>query len=149
MSDNPEKQNTSTSETAPSTSVKTNSRVLLAEDDRAVRRFLQVILERAGYEVICAADGLEAMKIALAQTVDAVVTDAIMPQLSGQELARFLRSHPTLAALPIILLSAFEGNAAATQTSGDADLCIMKPVKPEELINNLARLIGATRNKEA
>src|SRR6185503_19415676 len=105
MSDSPEKQGLATSETTPSTSAG-NSRVLLAEDDRAVRRFLQVILERAGFEVICAADGLEAMQLALAQTVDAVVTDAIMPQLSGEELVRFLRSHPTLATLPIILLSA-------------------------------------------
>jgi CheY-like chemotaxis protein len=149
MSDNPEKQNTSTSETTPSTSAKADSRVLLAEDDRAVRRFLQVILERAGFEVICAMDGLEAMKIALAQPVDALVTDAIMPHLSGLELARFLRSHPTLATLPIILLSAFEGNAAATQASGDADLCIMKPVKPEELIRHLSRLIDEARKRKS
>jgi DNA-binding response OmpR family regulator len=121
----------------------------LAEDDRAVRRFLQVILERAGYEVICAADGLEAMKIALAQPVDAVVTDAIMPQLSGQELVRFLRSHPTLATLPIILLSAFDGNAASTQAREAADLCLIKPVKPEELITHLTRLIDEARKREA
>jgi CheY-like chemotaxis protein len=149
MSDNPEKQGSSTSETTPSTSAKGNSRVLLAEDDRAVRRFLQVILERAGFDVICATDGLEAMKIALAQPVDAVVTDAIMPQLSGQELVRFLRSHPTLATLPIILLSAFEGNAASPQTSGDADLCLTKPVKPEDLITHLSRLIDEARKSKA
>jgi CheY-like chemotaxis protein len=147
MSDSPENDGSSTSEIAPSTSAKGNARVLLAEDDRAVRRFLQVILERAGYEVICAADGLEAMKIALAQPVDAVVTDAIMPQLSGQELVRFLRSHPTLATLPIILLSAFDGNAASTQASEDADLCLMKPVKPEELITHLTRLIDEARKR--
>jgi CheY-like chemotaxis protein len=149
MSDSPEKQVSSTPENPPSTSAKGKSRVLLAEDDRAVRRFLQVILERAGFDVICAADGLEAMTIALAQPVDAVVTDAIMPQLSGQELVRFLRSHPTLAALPIILLSAFEGNAASTPTSGEADLCITKPVKPEELTTHLSRLIEEARKRKA
>jgi len=148
MSDSPEKQGSATSETTPSTSAE-HSSVLLAEDDRAVRRFLQVILERAGFEVICAADGLEAMQIALAQPVDAVVTDAIMPHLSGEELVRFLRSHPTLATLPIILLSAFEGTAAATQANGDADLCLTKPVKREDLTTHLSRLIDEARIKKA
>src|SRR4029453_1185767 len=79
--------------------------VLLAEDDRALRRYLEVVLRRAGYEVLSAADGLEAMKALLSQTVDAVVTDALMPHLSGQELCRFLREHPRLKDLPVVLLS--------------------------------------------
>lgn len=116
-------------------------RLLLVEDDRAVQRYLQVILQRAGYEVICAADGLEAMKIALSQPIDAVVTDAIMPHFSGQEFCRFLRSYPTLSTLPVILLSAF-GNTPAPEGDGHADVCLTKPVKPEELISRLARLIG-------
>ncbi|SRR6266516_2284170 len=114
--------------------------VLLVEDDRAVKRYLQVILQRAGYEVICAADGLEAMKTALSQSIDAVVTDAIMPHFSGQEFCRFIRSYPTLSTLPIILLSAFENK---TTSEGDdlADVRLTKPVDPEELISCLARLI--------
>src|SRR5205085_9118953 len=62
--------------------------VWLAEDDRSLRRYLEVILRRAGYDVVAAADGLEAMKAALSGTFDAVVTDALMPHLSGQELCR-------------------------------------------------------------
>jgi DNA-binding response OmpR family regulator len=114
--------------------------VLLVEDDRAVQRYLQVILQRAGYEVICAADGLEAMKIALSKSIDAVVTDAIMPHFSGQEFCRFLRSYPTLSTLPVILLSAFE-NKTASEGDDLADVCLTKPVDPEELISCLARLI--------
>ena len=116
-------------------------RVLLVEDDRAVQRYLQVILQRAGYEVICAADGLEAMKIALSQSIDAVVTDAIMPHFSGQEFCRFLRSYPALSTLPTILLSAFENKISASEGDGDADVCLTKPVKPEELTSCLGRLI--------
>src|SRR6266568_9678705 len=77
--------------------------VLLVEDDRSARRFLEVTLQRCGYKVIAAADGLEAMRLALSSPIDAVVTDAIMPNLSGQELARFLRSNQKLAHLPIVL----------------------------------------------
>src|SRR2546426_11669011 len=115
--------------------------VLLVEDDRAVQRYLQVILQRAGYEVICAADGLEAMKTALSQSIDAVVTDAIMPHFSGQEFCRFIRSYPTLSTLPVILLSAFENKTSAPESGGDADVYLTKPVDPEELISCLARLI--------
>ena len=74
------------------------ARVLLVEDDSALRRYVEVTLQRAGYEVLSAADGLEAMKLALTSSVDIVITDAMMPNLSGHELGRFLRNpqlpHP-------------------------------------------------------
>src|SRR6267143_7080487 len=77
--------------------------VLLVEDDRSVRRYLEVTLQRSGYRVVTAGDGLEAMKLALSNDIDVVVTDAIMPHLSGQELARFLRSNTKVSGLPIVL----------------------------------------------
>ena len=118
--------------------------VLLAEDDRSLRRYLEVVLRRAGYEVVAAADGLEAMKAALSGTFHAVVTDALMPHLSGQELCRFLRKHPKLSTLPVVLLSGSDNKAASTQdTSARADAYLSKPVRPEELIDCLARLVRA------
>lgn len=112
--------------------------VLLAEDDRALRRYLEVVLCRAGYEVLPAADGLEAMKVLLSTPVDAVVTDAVMPHLSGHELCRFLRDHPQLKELPVVLLS---GADQASRTGG-ADLYLSKPVPAEELAAGLARLLA-------
>jgi DNA-binding response OmpR family regulator len=111
--------------------------VLLAEDDRALRRYLEVVLRRAGYEVLTAADGLEAMKALLSKEVDAVVTDAVMPHLSGHELCRFLRGHPRLKELPVVLLS---GEDSAAHHEG-ADLYLSKPVPAEELAAGLARLL--------
>ena len=64
----------------------TRGTILIVEDDRSIRRYLEVILQRAGYCVVAAADGLEAMKAALTAAIDAVVTDAIMPHLNGYEL---------------------------------------------------------------
>src|SRR3979490_1007371 len=75
--------------------------VLLVEDDRSVRRYLEVTLQRSGYRVVTAGDGLEAMKLALSVDIDVVITDAIMPHLSGQELARFIRSNSKVSSLPI------------------------------------------------
>jgi CheY-like chemotaxis protein len=119
----------------------TRGNILIVEDDRSIRRYLEVILQRAGYSVIAASDGLEAMKAALTSTIDAVVTDAIMPHLSGYELCRFLRHHPKLARLPVVLLSGFE-RADATQEANDRpDVYLAKPVRPEELTGCLARLL--------
>src|SRR3977135_3442850 len=87
--------------------------VLLVEDDRSVRRYLEVTLQRSGYKVITAEDGLEAMKLALASEIDVVVTDAVMPHMSGHELARFLRSSAKLSQIPIVLLTGQENQEAA------------------------------------
>ena len=119
------------------------ARVLLAEDDRALRRFLQVILERAGYTVVPAADGLEAMKIALSSSIDILVTDAMMPNLSGHELCRFVRNSQTLAHLPVILLSALEQKESSDGEHVDAFLS--KPVAGEDLIGCIEKLLARTR----
>ena len=121
------------------------ARVLLAEDDRALRRFLEVVLQRAGYEVIPAADGLEAMKIALSSNIDIVVTDAMMPNLSGYEFCRFLRNSQTLSHLPVILLSALE-RKETNQDSAHVDAFLAKPVSGEGLIECIESLLA--RRKE-
>lgn len=119
----------------------TRGTVLIVEDDRSIRRYLEVILQRAGYCVVSAADGLEAMKAALTSSVDAVVTDAIMPHVNGYELCRFLRHHPKLARLPVVLLSGFERADTAQEAFDRPDYYLAKPVRPDELIGCLARLL--------
>jgi twitching motility two-component system response regulator PilH len=113
--------------------------VLLAEDDPALRRYLQVVLERAGYRVVSAADGLEAMKFLLSATVDVVVTDAVMPNLDGYQLCRFMRGSKHLSQLPIILLSALDQRNAVHE-SEQVDVFLSKPVSPEDLLNQIVEL---------
>lgn len=115
--------------------------ILLVEDDRSIRRYLEVILQKAGYKVVVANDGLEAMKLALTTPVDAVVTDAIMPHINGHELCRFLRSQAKLSHLPVVLLSGLENNVAALAKEGGANIYLSKPVSPNELINCLEQLL--------
>jgi CheY-like chemotaxis protein len=114
--------------------------VLLVEDDRSVRRYLEVTLERSGYTVVTAADGLEAMKLALSSPIDVVVTDAVMPNLNGQELARFLRGNPKLSHLPIVLLTGQE-NKEAVAGEKLIDAFLYKPVRAKELTSCLAGLL--------
>jgi CheY-like chemotaxis protein len=115
--------------------------VLLAEDDRAVRRLLEVLLRRAGYQVISAADGLEAMKLALSSAIDIVVTDAMMPNINGHELCRFIRNSQTLAHVPVILLSALEQKETAGSFE-HADAFLSKPVSSESLIECIEKLLA-------
>jgi CheY-like chemotaxis protein len=115
--------------------------VLLVEDDPALRRYLEVVLERAGYSVTSAGDGLEAMKALLSAQVDVVVTDALMPNLDGYELCRFVRNSPHLAHLPIILLSALDPRNT-TDESEQVDAFLAKPVSPENLLAILLEVLN-------
>jgi CheY-like chemotaxis protein len=137
-------ENTSLSESngaVPQAESGRRKRVLLAEDDRALRRFLEVVIERAGYHVIPAADGLEAMKIALSMPIDIVVTDAMMPNLSGYEFCRFLRNSQTLSHLPVILLSALE-RKEPNQNLEQVDAFLSKPISAESLIECIEKLLA-------
>ena len=118
--------------------------VLLAEDDNALRRFLVVVLERAGYKVISAADGIEAMKIAVTEPIDVIITDSMMPNLNGVEFCRFIRSSQKLAHLPIILLSALE-RKEPTQNVEQADAFLAKPVSGEDLIDCIEKLMASKK----
>ena len=119
--------------------------VLLVEDDRSVRRYLEVTLQRSGYTVLTAADGLEAMKLALSSPVDVVVTDAIMPNLSGHELARFLRSNAKVSGLPIVLLTGQENQDPNALPDDQIDAFLFKPVNAKELTACLSGLLAKRR----
>ena len=113
--------------------------VLLVEDDPALRRYLEVVLDRAGFAVLSAGDGLEAMKFLLTARVDVVVTDALMPNLDGYELCRFVRNSNHLAHLPIILLSALDPKNS-TDESEQVNAFLAKPVSPEDLLSTISNL---------
>lgn len=119
--------------------------VLLVEDDRSLRRYLEVTLQRAGYKVIPAEDGLEAMKLALSSDVQVVVTDAIMPQLTGQQLAAFLRNNDKLSKIPIVLLTGQDNKAQVKAAAASIDAFLFKPVKAAELTGCLSRLLKQTQ----
>ena len=121
-----------------------HSCVLLVEDDPALRRYLEVVLQRAGYMVMSAGDGLEAMKSLLTSHVDVIVTDALMPNLDGYELCRFVRNSHHLSHLPIILLSALDPKNT-TDESEQVNAFLSKPVSPEDLLATISNLAADER----
>ena len=98
-------------------------KILLAEDDSSMRRFVEIILRQAGYEVLTAEDGLQAMEIAMENNIDAVVADAIMPHLSGYDLCRMMRGNNEKKDIPLIILSGLiQENAAESDCLADVYL---------------------------
>jgi CheY-like chemotaxis protein len=89
-----------------------SKRILLVEDDRFLRKAAEVRLRRAGYTVVTAADGEEAIASAATAAPDLVLLDLIMPRMQGFEVLRLLRSQANMTAVPIIVL---------TNLSQDAD----------------------------
>ena len=115
--------------------------VLLAEDDDSMRRLLEVILNKAGFEIISAEDGLQAMKLALENPVDAVVADAIMPGLTGYDLCRMLKKRDDKKNVPIIILSGLASNESESATC-KADAFLSKtPQLKDDLVKTLNKLI--------
>ena len=117
------------------------SRILLAEDDAAMRRLLEVVLKRAGYEITSAEDGLQAMQAAGTQQFDLAVLDAIMPNLSGLELCRIFRANSDWQKMPLILMSGMEPDSNC-----EADVHLLKSADlQEELLAAVSNLLTASR----
>jgi CheY-like chemotaxis protein len=80
-------------------------RVLLAEDDRFLRRAAESRLRQNGFTVLPAVDGEEALTVARAERPDLILLDLIMPKLQGFEVLKALKQDPATAAIPVIVLS--------------------------------------------
>jgi CheY-like chemotaxis protein len=115
------------------------SLILVADDDDDVRELVVFRLERAGYEVVTASDGQEAVAVALERPPDVCVIDVMMPRLDGYEVTERLRASPDLAEVPILLLTASVQEAAVNRgfDAGASDY-IKKPFSPHELVERIA-----------
>nr|WP_305121042.1 ATP-binding protein [Saccharibacillus sp. JS10] len=124
--------------------------VLIVDDDPVNRRVLQNLLTTAGYEVHAASGGAEALEFMEKKLdVELVITDWMMPGMSGLELCRQLRQRYTLAVLPILLLTArgLPKDIEAGFEAGASDF-LRKPVDAGELRARVGTLIGMRRSAE-
>jgi DNA-binding response OmpR family regulator len=108
--------------------------VLVADDEEDIRALVAFRLERAGYEVITAADGEEALTLATNRLPDLVVLDMMMPKATGLEVTRSLRELDETKGIPVILLTARaqEADVARGYEAGVDDY-VKKPFSPQDL----------------
>jgi DNA-binding response OmpR family regulator len=118
--------------------------VLVADDDEDVRELVVFRLERAGYEVITAGDGEEAVELALARRPRVCVIDVMMPKLDGYEVTERLRESNELAGASILLLTASVHEASVERgLAAGADDYIKKPFSPAELVQRIAAALDS------
>ena len=127
-------------------------KILVADDESHILHVVSLKLRNAGYEVLTAADGLEALELAQAQRPDLIITDYQMPQLSGLELCRRLKQESATAAIPAIMLTA-RGYALEAQDMQDSGILRMlsKPFSPRHLLATVNELLepGAAQEQAA
>jgi len=119
-------------------------RILVADDDKNIRRLFTAVLENAGYTVVTAENGEEALRLLDTERIDLAVVDVMMPVMDGYELTRELRS--AREDLPILMVSARQLAEDRRQgfLSGTDDY-VTKPVDEEELILRIRALLRRAR----
>ena len=117
--------------------------VLVADDDEDIRAIVAYRLERAGYRVVQAHDGEEALPLALAERPRLAVLDVMMPKRDGYDVTRELRRHEQTARMPVILLTARAAEAdVARGFEAGADDYVRKPFSPQELRARVDAILG-------
>jgi two-component system phosphate regulon response regulator PhoB len=122
-------------------------RVLIVDDETAVREMLAVALEMAGFEVLEAENASTALNQVASSLPDLMLIDWMMPQVSGLELCRRLRRNPDTANIPLILLTARGEEDAKITGLEVADDYITKPFSPRELVARLKAILRRTTPK--
>jgi two-component system, chemotaxis family, chemotaxis protein CheY len=119
--------------------------VILAVDDSAsMRQMVGHTLRSAGYEVLEASDGIEALEVAKGKVVDIVITDVNMPNMDGITLVARLRTLPDYRLVPLLLLTTESSTEKKMQgKQAGATGWMVKPFNPEQLLATLNRVLGA------
>jgi two-component system phosphate regulon response regulator PhoB len=100
--------------------------ILLVEDSKFLRAATERILTQAGYQVICAGDGDEALVLAGSRLPDLIVLDMLLPKLSGPEVLRSLKNNDLTAHIPVVVLSSLSQNNGPKLVLEGADAFIEK-----------------------
>ncbi|MDB3892390.1 phosphate regulon transcriptional regulator PhoB [Alphaproteobacteria bacterium] len=121
-------------------------RILIADDEPNQLELLNFNLEQAGFEVVRASDGQQAIDMIEEQRPDLIILDWMMPQLSGIDVCRKLRANRQTKSLPVIILSA-RGEESDRTLGLDigADDYISKPFSPRELVARVNALLRRSR----
>ncbi|MBI3629188.1 MAG: response regulator [Candidatus Rokubacteria bacterium] len=120
-------------------------RVLLAEDDRFLRKAAEARLRQVGFTVLTAADGEEALRLARTESPDLVLLDLIMPKVQGFEVLEALKRDPATAAIPVIVLSNLgqEQDVQRAITLGAAAYFIKAHLSLHDMAKKVEEMLGS------
>lgn len=116
--------------------------ILAVDDSTSIRKLVSFTLNQAGYEVVSAVDGNDALAKAGQSNVDLVLTDVNMPGMDGIELIRSLRQLPSYKFIPMLMLTTeSSADRKAEGKAAGATGWLVKPFDPEQLLNTISRVL--------
>jgi DNA-binding response OmpR family regulator len=125
-------------------------KILVVEDDPTSLKFLELILNKEGYQVMTASNGLEGLRKAKQESPDLLILDVMLPGFDGFEICHRLRIEPNTAELPILMLSA-KGQESDQNTAArvGANAFLSKPVDRIVLLNKVTEFLGGQKDPNA
>ena len=129
--------------------IRSEAVVVVVDDSISVRKFVGRMLEKAGYRVRLASDGLEASEVIAQTGCHLIVTDLEMPRMNGYELMAHLRQEPTTRRIPVLVVTSRAGakHRDRAMKEGAAGF-LTKPVQEEQLLAEVSKLIGAAGTRQ-
>jgi two-component system chemotaxis response regulator CheY len=116
--------------------------ILTVDDSASMRQMVSFTLKRAGYTVVEAADGVEALNYARTSTVDLVLTDVNMPNMDGISLVRKLRQLQSYKFVPMLMLTTESGqDKKSLGKAAGATGWLVKPFNPEKLLATIEKVL--------
>lgn len=118
------------------------AKILIAEDERDIRDLITFTLRFAGHEVITTSNGAEAVEVAKVELPDLILLDVRMPQMTGYEACKEIKSTPDLQHVPVAFLSAKgqEGEIRSGLEAGAVEY-ILKPFAPDDLTEKIQSIL--------
>ncbi len=119
------------------------AKILIAEDEPDIRELVAFMLRFAGYEVVAASNGEEAVQIASREIPDLILMDVRMPRMTGYDACRLMKGNPDLRDVPVVFLSA-KGQESEIQSGleAGAEEYLLKPFSPDELTNRVRSILA-------
>lgn len=118
------------------------ARILVAEDERDIRDLISFTLQFAGFEVVLASNGAEAVELAPTVNPDLILMDVRMPRMTGYQACEALKKLPETKDTPVVFLSAKGQESEIQEGLGVGALeYILKPFAPDELIRRVQQLL--------
>ncbi len=132
------------------------TRILVVDDNRSVVRIVEALLQKEGFEVLTAFDGLEGLRKAREEKPNLIILDIVMPRMDGYKVCRLLQDKPDTAAIPVLMLSVkgyiddpslddqvIESRIQEQMDGFDAGAVdfLSKPIKARELLKRVRALL--------
>ncbi len=113
------------------------AKILVVEDEPEIAEALQVNLEGAGYQVLLASDGVQALRLFDQQRPDLATVDLMLPEVSGFRLVELMKRPAAPGPVPVIVISALSFEEGEDAVRAGADAFITKPLDPDDLVRKV------------